>query len=556
MTTVERTPVDGSGESAGGSAPAPARDPLRWLLLALVPVPALIALAEAVRSPRMNFNDYWAVLAKVANEDGSLRADVLLDLYNEHPITLAGPLFWLDAKFFSAYNWVLGVGNVVLVAVMLAGLVRMLPPALTGRTRLAVVVALSTLLFSSAALEYFGMGMSGLHWLVGLVPAVLAIGFAQRGQTAVAAVLAVVGCFGHGSAFPVWAALAVVAWLRRDRLWQVLLPIALGVVTVVLWLLPSRPPEYPAPTLLGADSLLSTALAMLGQVWAARDVEVAAVAGAVTVVFALTALVRARLGDAPVTDSGWFGLAVHVVLVAGMVGASRARFGNGEALGPRYAMVALLGAAALLVLLVVRGPVLARRHAVPIALVFGVTAYAVGSANAAAVRANYPKQPVLAVAMRVGALSVIESMNSTPNVIPVLKSLRAYPFTEDFSLGCGPHELGSVIDMSQVGELPGPKGSAKTAGAVETGPVEGDAKVYGWAAVDGHAADCVLVVDSGSEVVGGGAVGLPRKDVVDTIHATGRAGWQVVAEPGTQGGVVLVSSGGKLYRTTLVIDVE
>ena len=550
MSTVELDPP-------GAEQPArqpPRRDALRWALRALVPLPALVALAEAIRSPRLNFNDYWAVLARVANADGSLRTDALFDLYNEHPVTLVGPLFWIDAKFFEAYNWVLGVGNVLLVTVMLAALVRMLPPVLAGTRRTAVVVALSTLLFSSAAMEYFGMGMSGLHWLLGLVPAVVAIGFAHRGQTVPAALVAVVGCFGHGSAFPVWVALAVVAWLRRDRLWQVLLPIGLGVVTVVLWLLPARPPSYPAPTLLGADTLLSTSLAMLGQVWAARDVEIAATAGAVTAVFVLTTLVRARFGSAAVTDSGWFGLAVHVILVAGMVGASRARFGAFEALGPRYAMVALLGAAALLVLLVLRGPVPARRHAVPIALVFGVAAYAVGAAQAAAVRSNYPAQPALAVAMRVEALSVIESMNSTPNVLPVLRSLRAYPFTDDFTLGCGRYELGSLVDMSQVEELPGPKGSAKTAGAVETGPVRGDVKILGWAVVNGNAPDCVLVVNGGSEVVGGGAVGLPRKDVVDTVHATGRAGWHAVAEPGTHDAVVLVSSGGKLYRTTLVID--
>ncbi|GLZ32627.1 hypothetical protein Lesp02_48150 [Lentzea sp. NBRC 105346] len=522
----------------------------RLLLWAVVPIPALLAIAEALRSPRMNFNDYWTILAKVTWPDGSLRSGQLFDLYNEHPITLVGPLFWLDAKFFHAYNYVLGLFNVLLVAVIFVVLVRMLPARLTGTARVAVIAGLSLLLFSSAALEFFGMGMSGLHWLVGLVPAVVAVYFAQRGQTVLAAVFAAIGCFGHGSAFPVWVALALIAWLRRDRLWQVLLPIGLGVVTIVLWLLPARPPSYPAPTLLGADTILGTTVATLGQVFAARSTDLAFVAGTIIAAFIAFVVVKGLRDRSTVDDAGWVGLAVLVVLVAVMVGISRAKFNTGEGLTPRYAMIALLGAAAFLVL-VTRF----RRQVVPLTLLMGVTTYAVGSAHATDVRANYPQQPMLAVAMRVEAPSVIENMNSTKAVLPILRSLKAYPFTDDFTLGCGKYELGSLVDMSQVAELPGPVGSSKTAGAVETGPVTGDTKMFGWAVIDGHAADCVMVVDGGSVVVGGGAVGVPRPDVAETTHGTGRAGWHAVAKPGVQDAKVLVRSGERLYRISLVIKV-
>jgi hypothetical protein len=171
------------------------------------------------------------------------------------------------------------------------------------------------------------------------------------------------------------------------------------------------------------------------------------------------------------------------------------------------------------------------------------------------VRENYPLQPVLAVAMKVEAPSIIESMNSNTKVLPVLRSLRAYPFNDSFSLGCKGYELGDPVDMSRVAELPGPVGSAKTAGAVETGPVRGDAEVFGWAVVDGEAADCVMVVDGGSTVVGGGAVGIPRADVASTTHSTGRGGWHAVAKPGVQDPVVLVGAGDRLYRITLVVQV-
>jgi hypothetical protein len=546
--TEVRPPVD---RESGSRLP-------RLVLWLLVPIPVVLALAEAIRSPKLNFNDYWAILAKVSTPDGALRWDPLLDLYNEHPITLVGPLFWLDAKYFDGLNWVLGVVNVALVSVLFLTLVSMLPTRLVGTPRVAVIAGLSLLLFSSAALEYFGMGMSGLHWLVGLVPAVLALRFAHRGNTVVAVLFGVLGCFGHGSAFPVWAGLAVIAWLRRDALWRQALPVGLGILTVILWLLPSRPPSYPSATLLGADTVLGTTLAMLGQVWAARSADVAFVAGTATAALIAILLVRVvpqRDEESTKDDAGWFGLAVHVTLVAVMVGVSRSRFGTGEALGPRYAMVALLGACAVLVLLALRGPRIARLHVVPLALTMGIATYAVGSAQATAVRENYPMQPVLAVAMRVEAPSVIEAMNSNTRVLPVLRALHAYPFTEDFSLGCGPDELGSVVDMSQVKELPGPIGSSKTAGAVETGPVAGDNKIFGWAVIDGEAADCVMVVNEGSVVVGGGAVGVPRADVASTTHGTGRGGWHAVAKPGTDKAVVLVRSGDQLYRISLVIKV-
>ncbi|PRY45953.1 hypothetical protein [Umezawaea tangerina] len=531
----------------------------RALLWLLVPIPVLLATAEAIRSPKMNFNDYWAILAKVTGDDGVLRPLALFKLYNEHPIALVGPVFWLDAKLFDAANQALGLFSVALVLVLFATLVSMLPARLTGNARVAVIACLSALLFSSSALEFFGMGMSGVHWLVGIVPAVLALRFAHRGNTAVAVVFGVIGCFGHGAAFPIWVSLAMMAWLRRDELWRFVLPIGFGVLTLALWLLPSRQPGYPSSTLVGVDTMLGTALAMLGQVWAARSTDVAFATGTLTaavfafVVFQALPKKGARPAQSTVDDSGWFALAFHVVLVAIMVGFSRSRLGTAEALGPRYAMVALLGACALLVLLVLRGPRLARHHVVPLALTVAVMTYAVGSAQATAVRENYPRQPMLAVAMRVDARAVIDSMNWSTKVLPVLRSMKAYPFSDDFTLGCGRYELGSLVDMSRVKELPGPSGVSRTAGAVETGPVVGNSKIAGWAVLDGEAADCVLVVDGSSEVVGGGAVDVPRADVASTTRGTGRGGWNAVARPGVEDGVVLVGSEDQLYRISLVI---
>ncbi|MFD1147831.1 hypothetical protein [Saccharothrix hoggarensis] len=533
--------------------PGARRPKAHFALWAAAAIPFLLALAEAYRSPRLNFADFWGILARVSTPDGALEPAELLVLHNDHPSILVGAVFWLNGAVFGGTNYGLGFASVALVAVMLVAMVTMLPDSLTATQRGAVVLGLSLLLFSSTATEYFGIGMSGMHWLLGIVPAVVALAFAHRGHTVPALVFAVLGSMGHGAAFPVWIALAVVAWLRRDRLWRLVSPLVLGVLTLVLWSLPSRPPGFAAPMLLGFDTYLGSGLAMLGQIWSAKDLDLAFLTGAVTVGLVVVLFVGAfrerRALDGRVPHAGWFGVALLAVAVAAMIGVSRGHYGAADGLSPRYAMVALVGAAAVLVLLVARGPRLVRAKTVPIVIVVGLATFAVGNGQAMAVREKYPTQPVLAVAMRVEATGQMSRMQANPAVLPVLRSMGVYPFTPDFTLGCGGPELGSRVDLASAKEMPLPAyGGGLTTGAVEAGPVVGDSQISGWAVVDGNAADCVLVVDQSGEVVGGGAVGVPRGDIMQFTRATGRAGWVAVAAPGTADGVVLVLADGVLYR--------
>ncbi len=541
-------------EPVVAARPERRRPPIGPLLLwGAAAIPFLLALAEAYRSPRLNFADFWGILARISTPEGALKPAELFVLHNDHPAVLVGLVFWVNGTFFGGTNHGLGFASVGLVAVMFAAMVTMLPRSLTAVQRGAAALGLSALLFSSTATEYFGIGMSGMHWLLGIVPAVVALAFAHRGLTVPAVLFAVIGSMGHGAAFPVWIALAAVAWLRRDALWRVLLPIGLGAVTFVLWLLPARPPGFPAPMLLGADTYLGSGLAMLGQIWSAKDLDLAFVAGAATVglvvvLFAGAVRERRVLADR-VPQAGWFGVALLALLVAVMIGLSRGHYGAADGLSPRYAMVALVGAAAVLVLLLSRGPRQLTARAVPLVVVVGLATFAVGNGQAMAVREKYPTQPVLAVAMRVEATGQMSRMMANPAVLPVLRSMGVYPFTDDFTLGCGGPELGSRVDLASAKQLDLPAyGGGLTTGAVEAGPVVGDAQISGWAVVDGRAADCVLVVDQAGEVVGGGAVGVPRGDIMQFTRATGRAGWVAVAKPGTQDGVVLVLAGGVLYR--------
>ncbi|MFC6088329.1 hypothetical protein [Saccharothrix lopnurensis] len=578
--------------------------PLSLHLLAAVPF--VLAVVEAFRSPRLNYGDFWLLLGRVTTPTGELRPAELFVLHNDHPAVLVSLLFWLDAKLFDGQNWPLSLFSVLMALAIFGCLVSMLPPALTGTKRAAVVAALSALTFSSAATEYFGIGMSGAHWLLGLTPAVVAIALAHRGHTLPAAALGAIACLGHGAGFPVWAALALVAWLRRDRLWRVVLPVPLGVVVLVVWYLAGRGPGYPGPFISGPDTYLSAALTTLGQVWAAASADFALAGGTLTaglLAVLLAVAVRERLdrehpgrehpgperpvlerldqerpdrerldqgtasGDPmltvpalqPVRDdrgrasAGWHGLAAHMVLAATMIGLGRGRYGAAEGLAPRYAGIALLALAALVVLLAARAHAQSATHVVAAVLTAAVATYAIGATWAVTTRNKYPLQPVLAVAMRLQADSVILKNFAYPQFTPVLRAMGVYPFTDDFTLGCGGPELGSRIDLANAAELPPPGQDQQTSGAVESGAVTGGTEVNGWAMVGGRTPDCVLVTDRGGTVVGGGAVGLPRRDVLQVVNGTGRAGWRAVAGPGTEDGVVLVASGGRLYRITTVL---
>src|SRR5256885_11759899 len=100
-------------------------------LYSLIALPFALATAEAVRSPRLNFNDFWLVLGLTTTPSGALDPSKITTLYNDHPIETVSLVFWLDAKLFAGANWTLGLLSVLLSAAILAALWTMLPARLT-----------------------------------------------------------------------------------------------------------------------------------------------------------------------------------------------------------------------------------------------------------------------------------------------------------------------------------------------------------------------------------------------------------------------------------------
>ena len=181
------------------------------LLWALVVVPIAIQLAEALRAPRLNFNDFWYVLGASTTPTGALQPGRLFTLYQGQPAVLPTVVFWLDAKLFAGSNNVLGVFAVLLAIGLLLALASMLPARLTGVRRLGVLAGISLLVFSSAATEYFGIGMMGTWWLLGLAFSGVSLAFAHRGRTVPALLFGVLASLSHGVGLAVWVGLAVVA---------------------------------------------------------------------------------------------------------------------------------------------------------------------------------------------------------------------------------------------------------------------------------------------------------------------------------------------------------
>ena len=97
MTTTQSRPeaVETAADDGRRSRPWPA-----ILLTVLAATPVLSMIVEVVRAPRLNFLDYWSVLGLASYPTGQFHLAGLFVVYNQHPVVLAGTLFWLDAKFF------------------------------------------------------------------------------------------------------------------------------------------------------------------------------------------------------------------------------------------------------------------------------------------------------------------------------------------------------------------------------------------------------------------------------------------------------------------------
>ncbi|SDI73970.1 hypothetical protein SAMN05192558_12016 [Actinokineospora alba] len=508
--------------------PADSRPRLGWMLYLSAAVPPMLALWQVIRGTRQHvLLDYWHVLAKVTADDGSLQPAMAATYHLEQPFVLPSLIFWLDARVLGGDNRVLGVLTLLLLVGVVAALGSMLPRSLP---RPLLVAGFSLLVFTPHAIELWAQATNGISWAPAVFLSVLAIACAHHGRIWPSYVAAGLGTLSFGTALPVWFALALVAWIRGESRRRVAVPAAVGVVVIVLWLA-SKPTGQNslATSAFDPSGRLAVVSAALGSLWTSKGPDLAVIAGGGL----LVAVALLTLGRLRPREAGWVGLAGYAVAVACLIGLGRTTAGENIGLVSRYSIVAALATCAVIGLVAMRETVRVRHLAAGV-LAIGLITHAIGAPKAADVRRAYAPLEVADTALRVEAPGALAELRINSGVIPAAKALGMEPFTGDFALGCG-FTLGDRVDLRSIRELPA------GAGVVDTKMGE-DRVQSGWTAVEGHAAECVLVVDDAGALVGGGIAGLAHPGV------PWEAGWRAVARPDSANPAIVAVVDGNLYR--------
>jgi hypothetical protein len=489
-------------------------------LLALVPVFAMVV--EVSRAGKLQWLDYWYVLIRITNPDGSFKLGGIFTPQNEHPLMIPSLLYWADAKLADGDNRVLGYAVVVIAAATVLLLRSVLPRSMPPLVRAALVVGATALIFSLQGMHMFVRSMSGSAWLTANLIVVASLLLANKGRWWAAWGVGVLASASYGTAFALWPALAALAVLRRERLAYRLVPLGIGAVIVGIWYV-LKPNTWIGGTPANdIGSLLFTFLTVVGKMWTADNAGFAVVAGALTLVVYVVLMSNKAAHDKQLRF--WWALGCYGVLACGMIAGARIDFGAEFGLTSRYSSLAVMVAIPLLVLIsaVLYKGVWRNAQKIAVTVVgIGVVGFTLGLPTAADLRNAIKEHPLEAVAIRAGfgdALGPV--LPKEVELEPDLRALSHYPFNDSFSLGCGGPELGSTIDLSDADPLPEPgtRSPTERVGMIDSIEDRGEADlITGWATGgtnrNADTVRCTLVVDGNDKVVGGGVSLLPRGDV-------------------------------------------
>jgi hypothetical protein len=519
-------------------------------LLALLPA---IAMAfEVAASPRLQQLDYWSVLLRITNPDGTYDIGGVWDLQNEHPLIVPSFFYWIDAKWFGGDNRVLGYLTVAIAVATVLLLRSALPRVLPALLRAGLVVATSALVFSLHGIHNFALGMSGSAWLTANLLVVGSLLLARRRRWVLAWSAGVLACASYGTGFAVWPALFLLAVMHGERWWRRIATLLVGAATVAVWLTmkPSvMPGQAPADDV---GSLLYTFLTLIGHVWTGRSTDLAAIAGG-AVLCGLVALLTV-----PVARTRglwlWWALASYGLLACAMIAAARVDFGTDIGLASRYTSLSALTSVPLLVIVATvayrRSPGNAPRFAVA-SVAIGLVGFTLGAPMVAVVREAVSDSPLRAIAFRAELDDRFWiGVPDTERIAPRLDALDHYPFTDDFTLGCGGPELGDRVDPDDMTAMPlADEDEPGPSGAVDSADTRGDTTLLrGWVTGGHEGVRCVLFTDATGEVTGGGQYHLARPDVKTLIQwVASDTGFAVIAPTDPAGRVVVVLDNGRMF---------
>ncbi|MPZ85022.1 MAG: hypothetical protein GEV28_33410 [Actinophytocola sp.] len=532
------------------------------LVTLLAVVPAVGTLLDVAGAGRLQHIDYLYQLTRITNPDGTLKAfDLANYLSNEHILGLPSLVYWVNIELFAGDNRTLGVFVVAVAGLTVLALRAALPATLSPLVRAGIVAGGSALVFSLHGLWNYTRAMSGTAWLTANLIVVVALLLAVRGRWWPAWGLALLGSVTYGTAFAVWPVLALLAVVRREPVWKRLLPLAAGGVIVAVWLAyrPSAPLAGAPTTDLG--SLLYYFLAIVGKLWTADSGGMAALAGAV-ILGIYAALASSKVAREPGLWF-WWALACHAFLGAGMIAIARVDYGGEVGMDTaRYTSISVLMSLPAIVLLATVVHRRADRAGYKIAavtLVAGMLGYALGAPDAVAERAADKAHHVEAVAIRGGFSDAYRRYPLASDLVPRLRAMGHYPFTDDFTLGCGGPELGSVLDRDAMTPLLPARGNKRpkhAAGAVEWVEPPDPAPFFhgkavpvfhGWAADRADPVRCTVIVDGAGKVVGGGVSGIVRADVAMRYAGVApNSGFAVIGPVDDDSRIVVIQDSGAM----------
>lgn len=515
-------------------------------------LPAVAMAFEVAASPRLQLLDYWSVLLRITNPDGSYHLAGVWDLQNEHPLIIPSFFYWADAKWFGGDNRMLGYLAVATAAVTVLLLRSALPRLLPVVLRAGLVVAISALVFSLHGIHNFALGMSGTAWLTANLLVVASLLLARRRRWLLAWLVGVLACASYGTGFAVWPALFLLACMHSERWWRRIATLVIGAAVVAVWLTmrPSVMPGKDPATDIG--SLLYAFLTLVGHVWTGRSSDLAAIAGG-AVLCGLAALLTVPSARAQRLWF-WWGLALYGVLACGMIATARVDFGTDVGLASRYTSLSVLTSVPLLVIIATvafrRSPRNAPRFAVA-SVAIGLVGFTLGAPMVAVVRGALDDVPLRAVALRAqldGRFWI--GFPDTERIAPRLEALDHYPFTDDFTIGCGGPELGDRLEPADMRAMPlADEDEPGPSGAVDDAETRGDTSLLrGWVTGGREDVRCVLFTDAEGEVTGGGQYHLPRPDVQSLLSwAPSDTGFAVIAPTDPAGRVVVVLDNGRMF---------
>jgi hypothetical protein len=269
-----------------------------------------------------------------------------------------------------------------------------------------------------------------------------------------------------------------------------------------------------------------------------------ALVGAAVLAVAVTALATRRLRTDPALLP-WFAIAGYAMAAAALVGLTRNDFGLDGGNQGRYAEMSALAVIAVAVLVMSAFSTAAAGRVVAVLAGAALAAQALGYPMGASARQFHEKENVLAVAVRAGAADMFgHDFEPAAGLVVRLQAMHHYPFNDTFTLGCGGPELGDRVDLAGLPNLSADGArTVDAAGAVDTVEQVGSGvQIKGWAEVTGLTPKCVLVVDGGATVIGGGYAAVLRSDIASTIpHVAPEVGYWVVAPAGRPGMQLVVT---------------